>query len=209
MSDDDLLRRVRLADPLADDGQGPLRADPTAVLASVLAQPRRLSSRRLVRARYRTVLLAAVGAAVLLVPAAVAIHRQLLNPMDQTPTAYAGDLPGTYAATVSGLKPASRNGRWTISFTRPYSQMGNSKGGYTLSHNRKLVARGEYSLQYSSVGAMVHVRDMSGPGHCVEEIVGGNYLVHVKGSKLTFTHFQDKCVKRRVVLSSRTFTRGT
>ena len=53
----------------------------------------------------------AFGAAVLLVPAAVGFHRQLLDLVQSQPTVYADDLPGAYSTTVLGLVPASQNGR--------------------------------------------------------------------------------------------------
>ena len=138
--DDDLLRRVRLADPLrgeADDTP----ADADAVLERVVSRPRRAPRRAL--GRLRAVLVVAFGVSVLLVPAAVGFHRQLLDLVQSPPTTYAGDFPGIYSATVAGLVPTSRNGRWTIGFTTAYPQLGMPRGSYSLSHDRKVVARGE------------------------------------------------------------------
>ncbi len=205
MTDDDLLRRVRLADPLA--GREDAGRDSEAVLRRVLAVSRSAALAPAGR-RFRAVLVVALGVAVLLVPAAVGFHRQLLDLMRSPPSAYAGDLPGVYTAVVTGLKPPSRNGRWAISFTNAYSHMGAERGGYRLVHRRRLVAEGEYSWQYSSVGPMVHLRDMSGPGQCNESMIGGNYTVVIRGRKLILEPFADRCVKRRVVLGSRTFVRA-
>jgi hypothetical protein len=177
------------------------------MLERIVSRPHRAPRRAL--GRLRMVLVVAFGAAVLLVPAAVGFHRQLLDLVQSQPTVYADDLPGAYSATVVGLVPASQNGRWTISFTAAFSQIVGPRGGYSLSHDRRLVARGEYSFQYSTVGLMVQLRDLAGPQLCRESIIRGNYLVSLKGPKLTLVRFDDRCGKRRVILADRTFVRGT
>src|SRR5665213_1129629 len=114
MSDDDLLRRVSLVDPLSEDNEASRSADLTELIESVFAQTSRTAGRHVSQPRFRPMLIVALGVAVLLVPAALAFHRQIVQLFQQSST---GELKGSYSASVSGLKPASLNGRWTITFS--------------------------------------------------------------------------------------------
>jgi hypothetical protein len=138
------------------------------------------------------------------VPAAIAIRIIL----EQGPPTFV-ELRGPYTTTVSGARPASLNGRWTITFS-PYAVQRGPTGLHTLTHNRKPAARGGYTVRYHpDLGQYVILRDLSEPEQCVENIVGGFYTVRVDHSKLTLqaSGSGDPCLKRRAVIN-RTFERG-
>src|SRR5471032_1346152 len=103
MSDDDLHRRVRLVDPLSEDNEACRPADLTGLIESVFAQTSPPAGRHVSQPRFRPMLIVAVGVAVLLVPAALAFHRQIVQLFQQS----AGELKGSYSASVSGLEPAN------------------------------------------------------------------------------------------------------
>jgi hypothetical protein len=203
VNDDQLLESLQLADPLP--AGRPLPYDPGAVLERVLAQPRR-SRRRPVATRLRVVALVGLLVAALAVPTAVAFHSQLTGLFQssaETPTIE--DLRGSWTTILTGLKPASLNGRWTVTFTPNRIQRFGFRGVYALTHNRRLVAEGTLGFNYSSVGAMLNLRDMNGPDQCAETIIAGNYTFHLQGKTITFEHFEDQCRKRRAVLANHTF----
>jgi hypothetical protein len=208
MSDDDLLRRVSLVDPLSEDNEADPPADLTELIEKVLAQTSQTSNRHVAQPRFRLLLIVAFGVAVLLVPAALAFHRQLVQLFQQSST---GELNGSYSATVSGLEPANLNGRWTITFSPNPPGRGYGQGIYTRFHDGKLVAEGGYTQRYNSPGEMVFLHDFSGPGQCTEIIAtGGVYIVRFGGSAITLKAFDpiDRCTKRRDVLNGRTFELG-
>lgn len=150
----------------------------------------------------------AVVAAAVLVPTAVGFHRQILEAFSadgQPASVY--DLRGSWTATLTGLQPASLDGRWTIGFTRIRNRYGFG-GSYALTHNRRPVADGSLTFNYSSIGAMINLKDMNGPNKCVETPIGGNYTVQIHGKTITFKLFEDGCRKRRAVLTAHTFQHG-
>jgi hypothetical protein len=205
MSNDDLLRRVSLVDPLPDGNRDSRPPNLTALIEETLAQSSRTSVRHVAHPRFRPILLVALGAGVLLVPAALAFHRQIVQLFQQS----TGDLKGSYSVTVSGLKPASLNGHWTITFS-PIPEPGRLGGAYTRFHDGKLVADGGYTQRYNSVGTMVFLRDDSGPGQCAETTTGGVYVVRFSGSTISLKAVDpiDRCTKRYDVLNGRTFELG-
>ena len=205
MSDDDLLRRVSLVDPLSEDNEASRPADLTELIESVFAQTSRTAGRHVSHPRFRPTLIVALGVAVLLVPAALAFHRQIVLLFQQS----TGELKGSYSASVSGLKPANLNGQWTITFSpSPPGHAGPVGGTYTRLHNGKLVAEGGYTQRYNSNGTMVFLSDFSGPGQCTEIIAtGGVYIVRFGSSAITLKAVDpiDRCTTRRDVLNGRAF----
>ena len=205
MSDDDLLRRVSLIDPLSEDNRACQPADLTELIEKTLAQTSHTSNRHVGQPRFRPILIVALGVAVLLVPAALAFHRQIVQLFQPSST---GELKGSYSATVSGLEPANLNGRWTITFSPNPPGRGFGEGIYTRFHDGKLVAEGGYSQRYNSPGEMVFLHDFSGPGQCTEIITGGVYLVRFSGGTITLKAFLERCTTRRDVLNGRAFELG-
>jgi hypothetical protein len=140
---------------------------------------------------------------------ALAVGTMCAVAMATAGAAAAVDAPrGTFSATVSGLKPAGLNGRWTISFTAPYKSRP-SLGGYTLVHGGTTVARGSYHLQYTGPGLLLQLRDFGGKAPCAETNLGGNYYVRASGKTLRLvpSPVVDTCAKRLKVVTSQLFAR--
>jgi hypothetical protein len=201
---DELLQRVQESDPAATLDQSDTEV--ALLLDRILAgttQP--LRSHRRARARFRIALTAVVVAAALLVPAAIGFHSQLLDVLrknDQTPSFF--DLNGTWTVHLTRMKPAQRDGRWTLTFT-PYRNVPGFFGAYAMRHNGNLVARG--TLGYDAPNAQIHLLDMNGPNQCNEEPIGGTYHVALQQHTITLEPFRDICAKRRAVLAGRSFER--
>jgi hypothetical protein len=104
-------------------------------------------------------------------------------------------LTGTYKATISG-EPAALNGRWQLQF-RP-------KGLVHTVRNGKVVVVGKASWL-----ANRHVRftDRSGPYACSSSEGSGTYGYRLSGNRLTFRAIRDKCVGRKLVLTTRSFVK--
>jgi hypothetical protein len=193
---DALLERVRRADPAATLDQNDAQA--RLILDRVLTAPDEPRRRRR-PAAFHTALLVALAAAALLVPAAVAFHKQILEAIQADDrTAAISDLEGTWAARVEG-------GRWTITVMVDRNILGDH-GGYALRHNGRLVAAGALSLTYSSEGGVIGVHDTGGPGQCTEERVG-TYRFRLARGAITLEPFRDLCRKRRAVLAAQPFER--
>jgi hypothetical protein len=186
------------------------RADPAATLDQSVAQARRILDRVLSVAdeprrrrrapAFHTALMVAIAAAALLVPAAVAFHKQILEAIQADErTATISELEGTWAARVRG-------DRWTITVSVSSNILG-EHGGYTLRRNGRLVAGGSLSLTYTSAGGMIGLRDTEGPGQCVERRIGGAYVFRLVGDEITLQPFRDRCARRRAVLAAQTFAR--
>ena len=144
-------------------------------------------------------------------PAAVAFHRQVLGAFQETddpPTVY--DLAGSWHATVKGLRPASLNGRWTLTFEPLTNRPGNG-GIYYRFRNGKLVANGGFGLQYATIGTLLSFHDGGGPGECTERMLSAIYFVRIEHRTLELRPFdgeaQDICRARLRVFANRPFHR--
>jgi hypothetical protein len=107
----------------------------------------------------------------------------------------ASSLSGTYKATISG-KPAALNGRWQLQF-RANSVVHTLRDG-------KLVVVGKASWLSNR-----HVRftDRSGPYACSSSEGSGTYGYRLSDGRLIFQVIRDKCVGRKLVLTTRPFIR--
>ena len=101
-----------------------------------------------------------------------------------------------YRATISG-KPAALNGRWELQF-RPNGLV------HTL-RNGKVVVVGKVSW----VGTRrVKFTDRSGPYACSGSEGSGIYGFRLSGKRLTFSVIGDKCVGRKLVLTTKSFIKS-
>jgi hypothetical protein len=108
-------------------------------------------------------------------------------------TAYSSALSGTYRATIAG-KPAALNGKWQLRF-RP-------RGIVHLVRNGRLVV----VVQATRIGThRLQLRDRSGSYACTAAEGNGIYTYRVAGRRLTFTSVADKCVGRKLVLTTKPF----
>jgi hypothetical protein len=108
-------------------------------------------------------------------------------------TASSSALSGTYRATIAG-KPAALNGKWQIRF-RP-------RGIVHLVRNGHLVVVGKATR----VGTRrMRFSDRSGSYACTAAEGNGVYRYRVAGGRLTFTVVADKCVGRKLVLTTKPF----
>lgn len=104
-------------------------------------------------------------------------------------------LAGTYKATITG-KPAPLDGKWRLAFR--------SGGVVHTFRNGRLVVVGKtvrispHRLSFS---------DQSGSYACKPSEGKGTYAYAVSGRRLTFTVVRDKCVGRKLVLTTKPFLR--
>jgi hypothetical protein len=102
-------------------------------------------------------------------------------------------LSGTYRATITG-KPAALNGKWQLEF-RP-------RGVVHLVRNGQLVVVGKATR----IGTRrLKLSDRSGPYACSAAEGNGVYTYRVARRRLTFTLVADKCVGRKLVLTTKPF----
>jgi hypothetical protein len=102
---------------------------------------------------------------------------------------------GTYKATISG-EPAALNGRWQLQF-RP-------KGLVRTVRNGKVVVVSKASWL---ANRRVRFADRSGPYACSSSEGNGTYGYRLSGNRLTFRVIRDKCVGRKLVLTTRPFVK--
>ena len=108
-------------------------------------------------------------------------------------TASSFALSGTYRATIAG-KPAALNGKWQIQF-RP-------RGVVHLVRNGHLVVVG----RATRIGThRLKLSDRSGSYACSAAEGNGVYTYRVVARRLTFTLVADKCVGRKLVLTTKPF----
>jgi hypothetical protein len=108
-------------------------------------------------------------------------------------TASSSALSGTYRATIAG-KPAALNGKWQLQFR--------SREVVHLVRNGHLVVVG----RATRIGThRLKFRDRSGSYACSAAEGNGVYTYRVSGRRLTFTLVADKCVGRRLVLTTKPF----
>jgi len=103
-------------------------------------------------------------------------------------------LSGTYRATITG-KPAPLNGRWQLRFLP-----GNA---LRVVRNNKIVVFGRAVV----TGSRVTVTDRSGPYVCSTAERTGVYVFSVVGKRLTFKTVADRCVGRKLILTTKPFVR--
>ena len=103
--------------------------------------------------------------------------------------------PGRYATVITGKKPVSLDGLWTISIA-PSGRYGIYKAG------RKLVTG-----SVKTTGKRAVFVDQGGPAACPAVQAVGVYRWKRVGSRLTLTPLSETCRGRRVVLSSRPLLR--
>ena len=108
-------------------------------------------------------------------------------------TASSSALSGNYRATIAG-KPAALNGKWKLQF-RP-------RGVVHLVRNGHLVVVGKATR----IGTRrLKFRDLSGSYACSAAEGNGVYTYRVAGRRLTFTLVADKCIGRKLVLTTKPF----
>jgi hypothetical protein len=103
-------------------------------------------------------------------------------------------LSGTYRATITG-KPAPLNGRWQLRFLP-----GNA---LRVVRNDKIVVFGRAVV----TGNRVTVTDRSGPYVCSAAERTGVYVFSVVGKRLTFKTVADRCIGRKLILTTKPFVR--
>jgi hypothetical protein len=102
-------------------------------------------------------------------------------------------LSGTYRATIAG-KPAALNGKWQLQF-KP-------RGVVHLVRNGHLVVVGRVTRLGTN---RLKFRDRSGSYACSGAEGNGVYKYRVAGRRLTFTLVADKCIGRKLVLTTKPF----
>jgi hypothetical protein len=101
-------------------------------------------------------------------------------------------LRGTYATTITG-KPAPLNGKWQLRFL-PGNAVRVVRNGKVVVFGRAIV-----------IGSRVRVTDRSGSYACSPAEGTGVYLYKVLGRRLTFTAVADRCVGRKLILTTKPY----
>jgi hypothetical protein len=109
--------------------------------------------------------------------------------------ASASSLRGTYRTTITG-KPAALNGNWRLEFL--------SGSTVHLVRNRKL---GVVSKATQLAGKRLRFSDRSGSYACSPTEGKGTYTYRLSGRRLTFAAVADKCIGRRLVLTTKPFVK--
>ena len=102
---------------------------------------------------------------------------------------------GTYHATITG-KPAALNGRWQLEFR--------ANRGLRIVRNGQIVVVGTAS---PLGGRRLKIHDRSGPYACSTAEGDGVYGYALAGRRLTFTAVSDRCVGRKLVLTTKPFVK--
>jgi hypothetical protein len=110
-------------------------------------------------------------------------------------TALSSTLSGTYKATITG-KPAPLNGKWRLDF-RP-------RGVVHIVRNGKLVVVGK--VVRTGIRRL-RLSDRSGSYACSTAEGNGIYTYRVAGRRLTFRAVADKCIGRKLILTTKPFVR--
>ena len=108
--------------------------------------------------------------------------------------AASGAPSGTYAATITG-KPAALNGRWQVEFSA-------SSQVLRIVRNGKVVVVATASPLASR---RLRIHDRSGSYACSRSEGDGVYGYALAGRRLTFTAVSDRCVGRKLVLTTKPF----
>jgi hypothetical protein len=171
--------------------------------------------RRGTRSRRHRRLSAVFIAAVAVAVAASALAVAGVNPLTAllnfwNSPANPGPLAGSYSSTLSGLKPTSLNGHWTITFA-PYSNAANigsaESGSYVLSQNGKVMESGSFTFGGGNQFSNFNLTDTGGPAECPASRIPGGYEIKYDSSALKLQSSFDQCARRRIVLSSKVFVR--
>lgn len=107
--------------------------------------------------------------------------------------ASAASLRGTYRTTITGQPPAL-NGNWRLEFL--------SGGTLHIVRNGKLVV---VSKATQLTGKRLRFSDRSGSYACSPSEAKGTYTYRLSGRRLTFAMVADKCLGRRLVLTTKPF----
>ena len=110
-------------------------------------------------------------------------------------TASSPTLSGTYKATITG-KPAPLNGTWRLEFL--------PKGVVRVVRNGKLVVVGR-ALRLGT--RRLELSDRSGSYACSATEGHGVYTYRLAGRRLTFRAVADKCIGRKLILTTKPFVR--
>ena len=110
-------------------------------------------------------------------------------------SASTSSLRGTYKATIAG-KPAALNGKWQLEF-RP-------NGVLHVRRKGKLVV---LSKTTSSGTRRFKVHDRSGPYACSRSEGDGAYTYKFVDRRLLFSAVKDKCVGRKLVFTTKPYTK--
>jgi hypothetical protein len=167
---------------------------------------------RSTRGRGRIAVLAVVAATAV---AASALAAAGVNPLTalfdswRSP-ATPGTLGGTYSTTLSGLTPASLNGRWTIKlglYNNATNYAQGRYGDYVISQDGTVMERGTFQFGGSRF-ANFFLTDTGGPARCPDKtLYPAPYQVTYSSSALKLEPKRDTCIHRRIVLSAKLFTR--
>jgi hypothetical protein len=103
-----------------------------------------------------------------------------------------GQLTGTYRTTITG-KPAALNGKWQLRFLP-------AKAVHVV-RNGKIVVLGTATF----TGGRMKFTDRSGSYACSAGERTGSYTYRVTGRRLTFKAVVDKCVGRKLLLTTKPF----
>jgi hypothetical protein len=101
--------------------------------------------------------------------------------------------PGAFTTRITGAKPATLNGTWTLAVIGP---------AFNLIRNRATAATGGATIS----GNRITFRDLAGPYRCLGGRAIGTYTWKLKAKTLTFKPVKDSCAGRKAVLSH-AFTR--
>jgi hypothetical protein len=104
-------------------------------------------------------------------------------------------LSGTYKVTISG-KPAALNGKWKLEFL-PRGVVHTLRNGKLVVVG-KAVRSGQRRLTFS---------DRSGPYACSASEGKGLYVYKPAAKRLTFAAVADKCIGRKLILTTKPFSR--
>jgi hypothetical protein len=103
-------------------------------------------------------------------------------------------LSGTYRVTITG-KPAPLNGKWEFKFL-PRSAVRVVRNGKTVVFGIAVVR-----------GSRVRFSDRSGSYACSAAEGTGTYVYSVVGKRLTFKAVADRCVGRKLILTTKPFVK--
>lgn len=109
-------------------------------------------------------------------------------------TATSSLLSGTYTATITG-KPAPLNGKWQFKFL-PRSEVRVIRNGRVVVVGKAVVT-----------GSRVKFTDRSGSYACSAAEGAGVYTFRLAGARLTFKPVADKCVGRKLILTTKPFVK--
>jgi hypothetical protein len=110
-------------------------------------------------------------------------------------TASSSSLQGTYRTTITG-KPAPLDGKWQLKFL----------SGSTL----RMVRNGKLVIVANAIHIGNHrlrLSDLSGSYACSKAEGNGVYTYRLAGGRLTFRVVSDKCIGRKLVLTTKPFVK--